>query len=300
MENSYKLLREFKHFLQRNGKQFSTVNCYSSDVKEFLNYTQLNKIDYRYVDHNHLETYKQYLHYDCNDSSNSIRRKTIGIKQFYRFISEKKIIQSNSLEYAIIPPRNEKLPKQLNSTDIDALFEIALSQTNKLKASRDCAIIALLAIEGIKITELILLEWRDFLCLRNISSLRIKGPRQRILNLNQESAKILGDYKKELKALNHQDSFCQEEHHIFIAFTGRDTSIPKGKISRHGLKFLLYELGEKCDLKHINAELLRHNSIIHQITAGKNAEEIMEHLGLRQRGNIAKHFRKLEKDFETS
>ena len=68
-------------------------------------------------------------------------------------------------------------------------------------------------------------------------------------------------------------------------------------MTRHGLKFILYEWGEKAGTKHLNTELLRHFAVTHLLREGRSPEEIMQHLGLRRMGNIAKHIAALSKSF---
>ena len=60
-------------------------------------------------------------------------------------------------------------------------------------------------------------------------------------------------------------------------------------MTRHGLKFVMYELGDKIGVSALNSELLRHHAIRHQLALGKTPEELMGHLGLRRLGNIARH-----------
>jgi hypothetical protein len=60
-------------------------------------------------------------------------------------------------------------------------------------------------------------------------------------------------------------------------------------MTRHGLKFILYELGDKAGLAKLNTEQLRHFAVSYLIAEGRTAEEIMLHLGLRRLGNVAKH-----------
>ena len=76
---------------------------------------------------------------------------------------------------------------------------------------------------------------------------------------------------------------------MFIAFKGRDASFPLPNMTRHGLKFIIYELGEKIGMASLNTEQLRHFAVSHLISLGYAPDQIMAHLGLRRLGNIAKH-----------
>ena len=88
------------------------------------------------------------------------------------------------------------------------------------------------------------------------------------------------------------DGAAQNPHKIqmFCAFKGRDSALQLPSMTRHGLKFALYEIGDKVGIDKLNSETLRHHAVCYLLEKGKTTAEIMEHLGLKRPGNIAKHF----------
>ncbi len=82
------------------------------------------------------------------------------------------------------------------------------------------------------------------------------------------------------------------EKRMFISFKGRDAATPFPNMTRHGIKFIFYELAQKAKLPTLNTELLRHFAVAHLIKSGQTPDQIMKHLGLRRLGNIAKHIAK--------
>jgi hypothetical protein len=76
---------------------------------------------------------------------------------------------------------------------------------------------------------------------------------------------------------------------MFVAFKGPHCEIVLPSLARHGLKFLIYELGEGVGLTHLNAETLRAYAIGHLLQRQWTAPQIMKHLGLRRIGNIARY-----------
>ena len=50
------------------------------------------------------------------------------------------------------------------------------------------------------------------------------------------------------------------------------------------------------EIKKLNTELLRHYAINFHLELGKSPEDVMEHFGLKQLGNIGKHARKMPKE----
>ena len=190
----------------------------------------------------------------------------------------------------VIPPRNEELPEGLEEDEFDRLLTIAQNSTPEIKASRDAAILALLGYEGLKATEIIALSWDDFLNESGRGSLKLPGTRSRVITLNSITTEFIQSYKRVFNKLRFEVS----RPNIFVAFKGREAAKISPKITRHGLKFMLYELGVKIERTGLNTELLRHHAINYMIREGKSPEEIMGHLGLKRLGNIAKHFAKDE------
>src|SRR5690606_646206 len=115
-------------------------------------------------------------------------------------------------------------------------------------------------------------------------SLSVPGSRARAIRLHPETSRWIRDYRKEYDAIEHPALQAAQEKRLLIAFKGREAASPIPVMTRHGLKFILYELGEKAGLAKLNTEQLRHYAVRHLIAEGRTAEEIMLHLGLRRLG----------------
>ena len=286
MDKQYNLIIEFTNFLKQNGKEPATVNSYASDIRELAAYLCTYKVTLEQAEVDSIFAFQAHLWHTCKDSTNSIRRKIISIRQFYKFIYETKKKLSSPFNSLIIPARDETLPTQLQLTDIDNLFLSIKAESNPLKRSRDGALVSLLCFEGLKAHEIINLMWHDLLIIKNKTSLRIKGSRKRVLTLLHRTSKLLKDYKKQKKAFNLK---VQSNNNMFVSFKGKGFANIQPRLTRHGLKFLLYEHSELEGTPLINTEKLRHFAIRHHLMLGKPPEAVMTHLGLKRLGNITKH-----------
>ena len=76
---------------------------------------------------------------------------------------------------------------------------------------------------------------------------------------------------------------------LFLGFQGRNASITLPKVTRHGVKHMIYQWAAELGIKKLNSEILRHICIEFQIGQGRSPDEIRAHLGLRRLGNISKH-----------
>jgi integrase/recombinase XerD len=285
-------VKNFADALKLKGRQPATIESYCRDASGFVDFLDRSDIRLGDIEPQTLMNYQDHLKFDGLGKENSVRRTVIGIRQFFRFIVESQQIGSSPLDDVPIPARYEGLPESLLTEDLDLLFDQALRTVPQIKSTRDGAILALLGLEGLKAGEVVNLRWSDFLDETHAGSLKIAGAKSRVIRLSSETTIMLSMYKDSYKSFMSIEPAAIFKNRIFIAFRGREAAIPIPKITRHGLKFMLYELGEKSGLRNLTTEILRHHATSYMLEQGKSADEIMEHFGLRRIGNIAKHMAK--------
>jgi len=297
MENLSPLVSQFKKYLSTSGRGLSTVNSYGTDIKCFIAYLLEQNVEFDKVELLHLSSFIEKLRSTEQKSPNSIRRKIISIRQFYKYLFESQQLPANPFVESIIPDREESLPPLLTEKELKKILEACAHQNSPLKKTRDLAILHLLSLEGLKVSELISLRWVDFLgSEKGPFSLRIKGEKDRTILLNTKSSESLKDYEKILLEMKQEHLSPSKLKNIFFSFKGRELSLQLEQITRHGLKFLLYEIGEKVGIEKLNTELLRHYAIHHLLETLGSLTAVKDHLGLKRAGNILKHLAKQKKE----
>jgi site-specific recombinase XerD len=285
-------LTKFAAELKLAGKLDSTIESYCRDARRFLNFLGENGIALGEVEASALTDFQKHLHEIEHGKENSVRRTVIGVRQFFRFLRDQKTIQDTPFDAVSIPYRLEsKLSHEMMEQIAEMVSSTTMQSPGNLRTARDSAILCLMALEGIKANELLELAWSDLLESQSLVSLRIPGMRGRIIELSRESAGHLLIYRSffvQDPRIGRSES-PELWRRIFISFKGRDSSIPIPSLSRHGLKFIIYELGERFKIDHLNSELLRHHAVDAMLERGVSPESIMVHLGLRRIGNIKKH-----------
>lgn len=271
----------FADHLRKLGKKPATIDSYRRDAKHFVNFCKREKV--LKIEPELAKYFQDYL-IGNNEKPNSVRRSLIGVRQYLRFCSA----QSNAtpaFDGVALPNRQVILPKYLSQESINRIFASCAKSQSHLKQLRDSAIIALLAFEGIKASELIEINWSD-LFFSNKSgevTLHILSSRKRHIIINNLTAEHIFRYR----------DFCHKENEyskkMFVAFKGRQTQTTLSHMTRHGLKFMLSEVGHESGITNLSSEKLRHFAISFQISNGKSPEEVAAHLGLKRLGNIAKY-----------
>jgi site-specific recombinase XerD len=281
------IIEEFAIDLLKKGRSRPTIQSYRSDAEQFIRFLESQKTDPLAATAGCLIAYQDHLAVVVREKHNSIRRSMIGIRQFYRFLQQRGYVQHNELDHVSIPERNERLP-ELDFTRIGDL--IANSQavaSHSYPDARNAAILSLLGIEGLKVTELLNLHWTDLLG----DELRISCTRARSIQLEDLTLNCLKVYQTQHRKL--LDERVMTTGKMFVAFKGREQGTVLPAITRHGLKFIIYEIGKKGAFEQLNSEYLRHHAMHRRILAGTEPETLMKHLGIRRAGNIAKHIASL-------
>lgn len=137
--------------------------------------------------------YLGYLKNVRNNSSATRARKTSSLKQFYNYLYKKaKLIDSNPMLDLELPKVKNKLPKYLS---LEQSLEL-LSNVQSKYQERDFCILALFLNCGMRLSELVGMNIRDYS--RDNRTLRLlgKGRKERIIYLNDACIKALDDYLK--------------------------------------------------------------------------------------------------------
>ena len=131
------LIIGFAKDLQHKGKSQATLESYCRDADNFLSYLEKLKLKLESTEIQTLIDYQEYLMESCADKENSVRRKTIAIRQFFRFLVEKNKITHSPFDQSPIPRRNDLVKSPLKQEDIDALIEVTKNNNYCIKVYRN-------------------------------------------------------------------------------------------------------------------------------------------------------------------
>lgn len=256
-----------------------TLRNYLSDLRHFCRYLVAEglcqdgnkKIVVEEIDRQVVRAYLGSLVKNCRKST--IARKLAALKGFFRYLVDEKVLARSPLSVFSTPKQEKPLPVFLSVDDVFRL--LGGVQGVGVLGLRDRAILEVLYSTGIRVSELVGLEWDevDF----HLGILRVlgKGSKERIVPIGEVALRALQDYRVEqgkteglpAKAsgavfLNHRVSRITTrsvarivEKHLKVA------GIPV-RMGPHGLRhtFATHLLNSGADLRAIQ-ELLGHASL---------------------------------------
>ncbi len=283
-------LKNFADYLKMQGRSSSTIESYTRDARRFCSFLEFSHIDLQSLEPKNLIEFQNFLREEFEEKTNTIRRSVIAIRVFFRFLVTQKSILSSPFEYVPIPERFENEASTLDSHDVQKLINACQSYDNSLICLRDELIIRLLSEYGLKASELIELTWTRLHFIDQKIETSLAGVKSRDITLVGEIAQVFFKYRTAFLS----DIRLSHFNHVFPAFKGKDLSVVMDHMTRHGLKFIINELGVRVLKKNLSCEMLRQYTIESLLLQGKSVEEIMAFLGLTRMGVIAKHIQKLK------
>ena len=277
----------FKQHLAQRGRQPATVESYARDCSSFLDFLHETGVNAGDIAPDVFLEFQEHLG-SRGIRGNSVRRTVIGVRQFFRFLQDRYQWDRSPLDDAPIPEREDSFSNRVSDDVFVALIQSAHTSSPDIKRYRDVAILMLLGIEGLKVHEMIALDWKDFMYSTTHGILTIHGDRSRSINLESDTSEAL----RTLRQISEEarPSLTNAASKIMLGFKGSTASVVIPNLTRHGVKFALYELGNQIKLPQLNSEELRHHAMGHKVAIGFSPEQLMNHLGLRTIGKTAAHF----------
>ena len=256
-----------------------TLRNYLSDLRQFQRFLlerglcqdKEKKIVLKRVDRHVLRAYLGALAKVCEKSS--IARKLAALKGFFRYLLRERHIQQDPLSIFAAPKQEKPLPVFLSVDDV--LHLLGGVQGNGPLEARDRAILEVLYSTGIRVSELVGLNWGDIDFQLGIIRVLGKGSKERIIPIGEVALQALRDYGQERAKREGRHGRGPEP--VFLNRRGgristrsvarvvekhlRGTGIPV-RMGPHGLRhtFATHLLNSGADLRVIQ-ELLGHASL---------------------------------------
>jgi tyrosine recombinase XerC len=260
MSESRELTAYLKYLSLEKNYSPHTVSNYARDIRQYLKFTG-NKIDAG------ADTVRGFLEFlgKRNYSRNSVARKTIAVRNFYRFLQKSGRIKKNPLLYVLTPKEEKKLPNVLSEAETEKLMSSA--QGADFISLRDRAIMELLYSAGIRVNELVNLDVSDIDIVNEEIKVLGKGGRERIAPVGGVALDILHGYMKELKKLQPSG----------VLFINRKR---RSRLTTRFVEMIIKKHAAKAGIgKKVTPHTLRHSFATHLLDRGADLRSVQELLG---------------------
>lgn len=244
-----------------------TCNNYKKDLKEYNNFIVSNKLNYKNLSYEDATKYLKFLNEEKNAKS-SISRKLSSIRSFYKFLVLNNITDKNIFLIVSSPKKDKKIPKFINYSDINEIFNVP--NINTPSGQRERLILEILYGSGVRVSELVNIKLKD-INLNNKSILIYgKGSKERIVSF--------GDYAYEmiLKYINEGRVNLLGNIKSDYLIVGKN----KENLTTRRIEQIIDKIIEKTSIKlNITPHVFRHTFATHLLDNGCDLLAVQELLG---------------------
>jgi integrase/recombinase XerD len=261
------IINEYLNYIKQKKLSDNTVEAYTRDIMKFHSFLKEKKVEVHSVEDLTMMTYVQELK-RLGKSEASIARNIICIRNFYKYLAIKGMVNKIALIEYEIPKFNRNLPSILTVDEVDKLLSAPDTNTNKGK--RDKAMLELMYGTGIKVTELLQLSMKDVNLKLNYIKCSGTKNRERVIPMGSYAVTFVNEY---LCVRDNFISSINNEELIFLNSYGN-------RMSRQGFWKIIKAYGESSGInKYITLNTLRHSFAVHLIENGADIKSIQEFLG---------------------
>lgn len=247
--------------LDRSYSQ-NTITSYKNDLKKFQDYISGKSL--LKVEPKDIENFILAL----NDlAPSTLSHNLSALRSFYNYFCRLEKISYNPCDSIVQPKLGTHLPTYLTVDEIDKLLDIDIKTPFD---ARNKAILELMYATGLRISEVISLEFSNVDYDECIVRIMGKGSKERIVPINDYALNALKNYTD-----NYRQALMIKQANNYLFLNNHGT-----KMTRQGIFKMLKKL---CKEKGINKEIsphtLRHTFATHLLQNGADLRVIQELLG---------------------
>lgn len=243
-------------------KKLSNNTCFSyyNDLSKLRLF--LNK-DLKEADSNDIHKFINSL----NESDHSIAHLVTSLKSFYKYLMINSKIKVNPVDLISSPKLSRKLPKVLNTSEVDKLLDIELLNDFDF---RNKAMLELMYACGLRVSELVNLKITDLDLENNVVKIFGKGSKERIIPIGDYATVALKIY-----ILEHRNNMLKNKASNILFLNNHGNPL-----TRVGFFKILKAIALKANIKkEFSPHTLRHSFATHLLDNGADLRSIQELLG---------------------
>ena len=242
---------------------------YSSGEKDVAGHVGPETISEHVVnaDTEYLRSFLAYLA-ESNYSPATMARKIATLRSFYKWLERNNAVDSNPMTLIRTPRQKKRLPKAIDVEQVEKLLSAPNDKT--LLGARDRAILETLYSTGIRVSELVGINFGDIDETGQALVIRGKGRKERIVPLGTHAMTAISHYLGVLDANNISNDPADP---LFI--NKHTTRLSTRSVRRKVSKYL-----EQVGLDPaISPHTLRHSFATHLLDNGADLRSVQELLG---------------------
>jgi integrase/recombinase XerC len=194
------------------------------------------------------------------------------VKSFFRYLAKNHIVEMNPAATVLSPKLDKPLPTILSSASVTALMN--QPERSTAEGLRDRAILEMFYGTGMRLSELISLNWNDINLVDSTVKVMGKGSKQRIIPIGRKAKHALKEYSAQRQSVldeNYRDE--TQGAAVFITKRGK-------RLSPKSVNVLINRyIGRVSEIRKKSPHVLRHSFATHLLDNGADLKAVQQMLG---------------------
>lgn len=253
-----------EHGLSRN-----TLSAYTNDLAHFSNWLRANNGDLLNATTLDIQNFYR-VRFEQNINRRSDARMLSSLRRFYGYLKRLNRIASDPTHLLETPKTSRHLPVSLSETEVENLLNAP--DTTELLGLRDRAMLELLYATGLRVSELVSLEYNQVSFDQGVIRVVGKGNKERLVPLGEVSVDWLTRYVRESRQLLLNEHEPVSE--LFITQRGK-------AMTRQAFWYMIKRYATKAGINAslISPHTIRHAFATHLLNHGADLRVVQMLLG---------------------
>ena len=246
-----------------------TIEAYEADLKEFESYMKATDEQISW-DNLNKDVVRQWMveRMEGGASARSVCRYLSSLRSFYKFLLRRKLVEHDPVHGLQGPKKDKPLPQFVRESEMDRLLD-GNYFVDDLQGAQERLVLLTFYSTGIRLAELVGLDWKDVDLAADQLKVTGKRDKQRIIPFGEEMHNALSDYRRrlDLEGMDGQEA-------LFLNLkTGR--RIAREKVQETVRRYL----SQVTTLKKRSPHVLRHSFATSMLNHNADLQSVKELLG---------------------
>lgn len=261
------------YITQVNSGSKHTKEAYQRDIKEFIVFLEKEGIEGfddvdRHIVMNYIGDLRMHMGVNGELKNSTIARKLSSLRSLYRYLNEYVGILNNPFLYFKTPKQAIRIPEFLFYDEMDSFLSSFDLHTKE--GLRNRSLFELMYACGLRVSEVVNLQFQDIDFHDHILHIQGKGDKQRLVPFYELAGELLQRYINEARSMWVSDA---KLHTVFVNVRGK-------KLTTRGVQYIMEKAANNCDLNiHIHPHMFRHSFATHLLDNGADLRVVQELLG---------------------
>ena len=258
------LIHNYLDFLENiKGLSKNTVNSYQRDLNKLSNFLGASNINnFSNLTEEMCSSWIASL-FQNNVGARSIQRHISSAKGFFNYLKKSGLVTESPFELINSPKSPSHLPNILSPEEVSQLLNF---KPKNAQEKRDLAIIELIYSSGLRVSETVNTNLKDFEDNKNFLRVLGKGSKTRLVPVGRYAQSAINDW------IIEREKFSTKDDALFINLRG-------SRITTRSVQERLKNIALVQGLPPVNPHMLRHSFATHLLESSGDLRSIQELLG---------------------